>query len=103
LKKVKELFLLSEKYATDFDFVAQDIIKERELFEILGWENEFCQNQIVIGYLVRDYYGKPIKEFHVHQELEAFAFLFPPLTSEEKEFEKEYWSKLEKSLNDLNL
>ena len=92
--KVKELFILSDKYATSFDFVAQDIVKRRELFEILGWEDEFCINQIVIGYLVRDYHGNFIKEFNHKQEEEAFTFCFPPLTSEEKKFEKKYWHNL---------
>ncbi len=88
--KNQELFILSDKYATSFDFVAQDIIKKRELFEILGWENEFCINQIVIGYLIRDFYGNPIKEFNHKEEAEAFSFCFPPLNKKEKEFEKEY-------------
>ena len=96
MTKAKELFPLSDKYATGFDFVAQDIIKRRELFEILGWENEFCINQIVIGYLVRDYHGNSIKEFNHKQEAEAFAFCFAPLSEEEKKFEKEYWHNLEK-------
>ncbi|MCK4442626.1 MAG: hypothetical protein KAU90_11525, partial [Sulfurovaceae bacterium] len=76
MRKIKEQFILSDKYATSFDFVAQDIIKGRELFEILGWENEFGINQIVIGYLIQDCDGKPIKEFNAYQEAEAFAFLF---------------------------
>jgi len=97
LIKNQELFILSKKYATSFDFVAQDTIKKRELFEILGWENEFCINQIVIGYLVRDYHGNPIKEFNHKEETEAFSFCFPPLTKNEKEFEKEYWNNFNKS------
>ena len=92
MKKIKELFILSDRYATNFDFVAQDIVKKRDLFEILGWENEFCMNQMVIGYIVRDYDGNPIKEFNHKQEAEAFAFCFPPLSKSEKEFEKEYWN-----------
>jgi len=84
-----EQFSLSQN-ATSFDFLAEDIVKKRELYEIY-------RNQIIIGYLVRDKYGNFIKEFNEKQMSEAFIFCFPKLNEEEKKNEKEYWDNFKKS------
>lgn len=74
--KKREEFILSTKYASDFDFIEKDDKSQRELYKILGRENVLTYEEIVIGFLVQKEDGTPIKEFKTNQQLEAHTFCF---------------------------
>jgi hypothetical protein len=74
--KNREEFILSNKYASDFDLIGKDNNSKRELYKILGRENELTYEEIVIGFLVQEKDGTPIKEFRANQQLEAHTLCF---------------------------
>ena len=71
--KLHQLF--KRNNTNSIDFVAQDPISKRELYEIIGYSDKYNVDNVVIGYIVK-LSNIPLKQFKEHEQTEAFAFLY---------------------------